>query len=328
VLSAEEVAKLPGEVWRAAPHDSGAGLRVPVSGTLDALIARHDAFLNRMPDGDRFRPVPPLTEFRVVPWRRAIEPVSRPWVAFQILRPDAAAVRPFDTARRLTSVAAWVRHATGEVCQDWPWQDCSSFVHGHNPDGSPVKGATADERFMYLPLPSIERRGDLGENVGAIRRVLITAPAGFGNRIDWIRRRLSGQDLVWDGNPVGMLTVLARSDWVLQQYTGESCEWSTVTPVVLPGHDDRDPRKAEALLRKAMVQAGLPPELVSATTDLEWRGVGFRPGLEMASRYQRPKPLHGPMYHVRVRFPAPVRGPLAVGAGRYRGFGLFAFVSN
>lgn len=37
-----------------------------------------------------------------------------------------------------------------------------------------------------------------------------------------------------------------------------------------------------------------------------------------------PDKIKGRMYPVRVRFPHPLRGPLAVGAGRYRGFGLFA----
>ena len=48
-------------------------------------------------------------------------------------------------------------------------------------------------------------------------------------------------------------------------------------------------------------------------------------GLDLASRYIPPKNLdHRPRYHVRVRFPHPIPGPLAIGAGRYRGLGLFA----
>ena len=47
--------------------------------------------------------------------------------------------------------------------------------------------------------------------------------------------------------------------------------------------------------------------------------------VDLARRYRLPEsPSPMPTYHVRVRFPAAVRGPLAVGAGRYRGFGLFA----
>ena len=58
---------------------------------------------------------------------------------------------------------------------------------------------------------------------------------------------------------------------------------------------------------------------------LEWRAGGFRSGVGLVSHYVRPDKLDRfAAYHVRVRFSHPVRGPLAVGAGRYRGFGLFA----
>jgi CRISPR-associated protein Csb2 len=155
--------------------------------------------------------------------------------------------------------------------------------------------------------------------------VLIVAPPGFQDRIDWIRRRMPGQDLVaTDGEVKGLLNMLPTKDWVLLRYTQSAQTWSTVTPVVWPGHDDRDANKAEAILRKAFVQAGLAPELVADIQELEWRTVGFRAGVDLAHRYQRPDHMKGRTYHVRVRFSHPVQGPLAVGAGRYRGFGLFA----
>lgn len=127
-----------------------------------------------------------------------------------------------------------------------------------------------------------------------------------------------------NGNAVGLLTILPTSDWVLKQYVRESCAWSTVTPVVWPGHDDHDARKSEGILRKAFVQAGVSPELVATIEDLDWRPVGFRAGLELAHRYRTPDKIEGRQYHVRVRFPHPIRGPLAIGAGRYRGLGVFA----
>ena len=77
------------------------------------------------------------------------------------------------------------------------------------------------------------------------------------------------------------------------------------------------------LLRKAFRQAGYSSELLEQT-ELEWREVGFRPGVELASRYLPPDNLNNaPRIHVRVRFPSPVKGPIAVGSGRFRGFGLF-----
>lgn len=322
VLTEAQVAKLSGEVWRPAPDHSGTPLRVPRAGTLDALIDKHDAFLNRL-SKDGFKPVPPLSKFDVQFYRRATDTPARAWTAFQILQPDASGYRAFDTPRRASHVAAWLRHATAEVCHGWP--DLAAFVHGHDADGSQAKGDRADRRFQYLPLPTINHAL---QRVESIRRVLIAAPPDCRDRIDFIRRRLAGQELVEIGGEVrGLLNILPTGDWVLKQYTGTSCAWSTVTPVIWPGYDDRDAGKAEKLLRKAFVDAGISQELVNGIEALEWRHVGFRAGLELARNYRRPDHLTGSMYHLRVRFPHPVAGPLAVGAGRYRGFGLFAIDS-
>ncbi|MDY3558632.1 type I-U CRISPR-associated protein Csb2 [Gemmata sp. JC673] len=324
VLSEEEAANLTGERWRPAAGASTTQLRAPRAGTLNALAQKHEAFLNRL-SADGFKPVPPLTVFDTVGYRRDTEPAAREWVAFRITSVDPDAPNPsFDTPAKCRDVAAWVRHATGEVCRNWPFPDFASFVHGHTESGSQTKGERADERFMYLPLPSIERRGDRGEHVGAIRRVLVAAPPGFGERIEWIRRRLPGQELVWDNRAQGLLNALPDSDWVLRRYTENAQTWSTVTPVIWPGHDDHNPEKAARLLRKAFVDAGFARAVVDAITELDWRPVGFRAGAELASRYALPDRLNGRRYHVRVRFAHPVRGPLAVGAGRYRGLGVFA----
>jgi CRISPR-associated protein Csb2 len=344
-MSEDEAANLPGERWRPTADRSGTPLRVPRADTLRALTDKHTAFLNRLSDG--FRPVPPLTAFDVVGYRRDTDRSPREWIAFNILTPDMSGNRSFDTARRCGDVAAWVRHATGAVCQDWP--DVASFIHGHDStdSGKQLKGARADERFMYLPLPTINSKL---KRVESIRRVLVAAPPGFRDRIDWLRRRLPGQELVWGENVVGLLNLLPKSDWVLGRYVDESCTWSTVTPVVLPGYDDpdgirkrlreKDPAKARSapvtpnqlaaletrtrgLLTKAFEHAGFQPGLLDGA-GLEWRNVGFRAGVEPASQYCLPERLNGPRYHVRVRFARPIRGPLAVGAGRYRGLGTFA----
>lgn len=323
VMRSDEVAHLAGEQWSPTTDPSAVGLRVPALGTYEALVSRHQAFLDRVSDRGLV-PVPALSAFATVGYNRPSDRAPRPFAAFQILDPDGEKVQSFDTPRRCRDVAAWVRHAAAQVCEGWPFGDTAGFVLGHDPDGRPLRGDRADERFMYLPLPTINHAL---KRVEAVRRVLVAAPPGFRDRVEWVRRRLPGQELVWDGKAVGLLNLLPTSDWVLQQYTGGrdgARAWSTVTPVVWPGHDDHDPRKAEAILRKAFVQAGLAPELVAGVTDLEWRPVGFRPGTARAEQYAMPASLTGHRYHVRVRFPHPVRGPLAVGAGRYRGVGLFA----
>jgi CRISPR-associated protein Csb2 len=310
------------ERWLPAGVGGNTLLRVPRAGTLAELRRKHDKFLGRL-QYDSPDQVSPLSAFRVVGYRRATDPAGRQWAAFRIVSVDPDEPNPsFDAARRCRDVAAWVRSVTANVCAGWPFGDTAGFAHGHDAEGKQLKGDRADERFMYLPLPTINHKLN---RVESIRRVLIAAPAGFQDRVDWIRRRLPGQVLVaLNGEERGMLNVLTTSDWVLRQYTDPSRVWSTVTPVVWPGHDDRDPKKAEAILRKAFINARLPPELVRRIEELEWRPVGFRAGLDLATHYLRPEKIDGRQFHVRVRFPHPIRGPLAVGAGRYRGLGVFA----
>src|SRR5690606_7309786 len=132
------------------------------------------------------------------------------------------------------------------------------------------------------------------------------------------RRALSGEELVNDqGTPQGLLTILPSSDWVLRKYVQRAKCWATVSPVVLPGHDDRRPTKTEQLIGKALQQAGFSPELIKQTT-IGYRKVGYHPGVDLASRYLPPKNLSDkPRYHLKLEFPHEINGPIAVGGGRF-----------
>lgn len=324
IISEEDVSKMQGERWQSVDDASANGYRVPVEGTLDALVQKHEAFLNRVTQ-DGFHPVPPLSAFRIVRYRRTTDPIQRLLAAFSILKPDASAMRPFDATRRTRDVAGMVRHAVANAALEHGWspEQINVFIHGKTPDGKrPVTGAISPDRFMYLPLPTINQKLGRAES---IRRVLVAAPLRCEEQIAWVRRALAGEELSNDGgNPMALLTILPRTDWVLRKYVDKSRSWSTVTPVILPGHDDHDPGKADRLLRTAFGQAGYAKELIDLS-ELEWRRGGFRPGVDLATRYLPPENLaHRPQYHVRVRFPHPIPGPLVVGSGRFRGFGLFA----
>jgi CRISPR-associated protein Csb2 len=332
ILTEQEVAKLTGERWFAASAGGSRTLRAPVSGTLDALLAKHQAFLDRMgPDGN-FRPVPPLTAFRSVGYRRSTDPPARDFVAFKLLKEDLSGPRAFDTVRRTREVAGMVRHAVARLAENdpfWARRPVNEFIHGKTADGgAPARGVESPNRFFYLPLPTIAQyteRGRQVETVGAVRRLAIVAPAECAEELAWARRALSGEDLRDDsGSTQAILTLLPKSDAVLQNYLGPFDRWSTVTPVLLPRHHGYAPDEAAEELRKAFVQAGYARDLVDQL-DLEWRRAGFRAGVGLASKYLPPENLaNKPRYHVMVKFPHPVPGPFAIGSGRFRGFGLFA----
>jgi CRISPR-associated protein Csb2 len=350
ILTDEQATQLAAgsaEVWRPVADRGGTPLRVPQQGTLNALMKKHAAFLNRLgPEG--FRPVPPLTAFQIVHYRRETDPAPRPVAAFTILKPDASGMRSFEPLRRTRDVAGMLRNAVARTAEAQHWHEgqIATFIHGKTPQGEkPTGNDESPDRFQYLPLPTINHA--LGR-VESIRRVLVAAPPHCQREIIWAQRALAGQELYAENQeqPTGLLTILPKSDWVLQQYIAVAKTWSTVTPVILPGFDDPDhlrgkmnrgcdaatqrkylarlDARMDYLMRKAFRQAGFAAELV-AQLELAWRQAGFRAGVDLAARYLPPKNLDGsPRIHVRVRFPSPVSGPIAVGSGRFRGFGLFA----
>ena len=351
VVTEEEAAKLPGHRWRVVPT-GGVPLRVPKDGTLANLMEKHAAFLGRL-SSDGFKPVPPLSCFEVVgyhsPTAGGASMPTRPVAAFEIHRtiedqenPENSGkskFRPFHHVRRVATVAGMVRHATAAVARriGWDIADVARRIEGHGDakDGQ----ATSDDRFLFLPLPSITPVG-----VSGIRRVLVVGPPGFD--LAPLRRQLNGQELIDRDScqPVAMLSEVAKTDKEVRKFTDPAETWSTVTPVILPGFDDPDGLRKKlkerinaeeqkhllarldarilALIWKAFHQAGWSADALAGAT-VEYRTVGWFRGLDLAKSYDLP-PLKYPRYHLRVTFPRKVSGPIAVGAGRYRGFGLLA----
>jgi len=344
VIPDEEAAKLPGEAWRPCPDAKSQGLRVPIAGTLDALTSKHAAFLNRLgPDG--FKPVPPLTAFRVVSYRRDHDPVKRPIAAFSILKLDASGFRPFPAMRWGRCVAGMLRHAARTAAErsGWGKERINSFILGHGESTGEEHRPVGPNRFAYLPLPSIERRGDAGCVVTGIRRAIITILGDGGQpEIAWARRHLSGVELVAEHNEkflaeceannlsshdaVALLSLLPESDRGVIPYVKPAVEWTTVTPVALPGSDEGKATKTDKLLQKIFAHAGYS---LDAVDNLEFQRLPFVRGAEDAKRY-RPGAGHYlsncTMYHMRIRWKQPLAGPIVLGSGRFCGLGLFATI--
>ena len=371
VISEADASQLSGERWRPTVDASETGYRVPIEGTLNALIDKHHAFLNRVSPEGGFIPVPPLSNFDVVGYRRATEPAKRALAAFSLLRPDASGFRPFDTASKGLDVAAMMRHAASADniarALGWSPEKVATFVLGHGePIGEshvPFLGA----RLAYIPLPSIEPRGEgRSLTVASIRRALILVFGGQANEdLQHLARLLSGAELFRQGqnNPVALLTRIPDTDRTVRRYTDPASIWGTVTPVILPGYDHprglrkrlfpspesgREPldqpkekellgkldRRVGDLLRKAIRQAGYAEELAQHA-EVAWRPVGFFPGTELATRYRFPDKLRRfRRLHVRVVWrdaagsPIAIPGPLCLGGGRFQGLGLFAAMSS
>ncbi|HUY35662.1 MAG TPA: type I-U CRISPR-associated protein Csb2 [Pirellulales bacterium] len=365
VISEDEAAKLPGDRWRPAEDSSAKGYRVPVPGTLDALIQKHQAFLGRLgPDG--FTPVPPLSSFRVVGYRRETDPQSPQFIGFEIRKLDDNGFRPFESVRCGMTVAAMIRHVASNDhvshALGWTPGKTAAFVLGHAESRGQPHAPVAGPRLAYIPLPSIEAHGDgRAPVVGNIRRVLIAVTGGDGStELQQLARLLSGAELIEERSTdaVAMLSRIPNTDSMIRRYTHAASAWATVTPVILPGYDDprkyrgrlfpktamngahvtsqeqqellgRLDKRIDYLLRKAIRQAGYSDEL-ARNAEIQWRNGGFWPGTALATRYAFPNQLRRfRRLHVRIIWRngegEPIRVPGPICLGGGRFYGLGLF---
>jgi CRISPR-associated protein Csb2 len=332
------------KVWKPRP-DGRRGMRSPVKGTLDDLERRHAAFLSRGSFANpTMRPPPALSTFAITNYARSDQPCVADIAGFMLMRVDSDNLRAFDAARRGMAVAGMLRHTVRTAAERAGWDEARvcATVLGHG-DGD-------EARLLLVPVPSIEPRGDGAETVGAVRRVMVFSTRNGSNDTAWAARVLGGMDLIDEktGEVQAVLAATSRNDRVLKRYVSESSTWATVTPMVLPGHDDpgglreklrkatrgedqkslieRMMKRRDALVRKALRHAGFGDEL-AFSAEIETRETGFIAGVEKASRYVVPSHLvRSPRLHVKLTWPMRVAGPLCIGRGRFSGLGLFATV--
>jgi len=350
VIEDVEVAAMVGNCWRPAERAPEARLRrpVPVKGTLDALHQRHHRFLSRIKavqepaSGEKakrkrsvaYEHVRPITEssgaWRSVAYLPDTKLERRQYAAFSLRPVDGQEGWCAFPQRSAVQVAAMVRCVACKAAEDdqgyWDFVPGGSelYVAGHTRKNPALRNGDTPPRFSYLPLPSTG--GPHAD--GMIRRVLIAEPfGGDGTHARWATTRLKGRTLTREGAGVvaTLDTALDGNDQrMVHRYTGGEegvREWVTVTPVVLPGYDSMNHDKASRLLLRAVGQSGLPTSALEEVDFIGyscWSNVPFR-------EYHVPAYLKRlPLRHVRLVFREPVTGPIAVGAGRHCGLGVFA----
>jgi len=329
LISSVRLQSLRGERWLATSTLSAQALRTPTLGTLAALKERHGAFLRRL-EGGVLSPVGPLRCFERTAYRRPTDPHPHPHAIFE-LRHDDGTFCAY-SQRRLIHLAGMVRHLAKETMQKFPpagvdrdWVE--RYVVGHRDENT-----REHRQLSYLPLPSI------GHPYAdqAVRRVMIAAPSCDDFHIEHLARRLNGLQLRPEvGNEFGVkgppTLIRVERDNIARHYTAPANQWASVTPVILPGHDDRKPAKTRRLIETALVQSG-----IEQPCTYEWSAFShFRNSLS-AHKYdrdRRPTGYFRPNHllsqtavHVTLTFndDVAVQGPLAIGAGRHCGLGVLA----
>ena len=328
-INESEVGKIPGIRWHPKSgvlRDDGL-LRVPKGGTLDDLLTMHQSALNRIEHGKPLKVVEKPQVFDAVFYSSSGHPLGRPYAIFALRHTDG---EPFSHPQcKLIHIAGMVRNAAikaMEVKNGFPppgledpahWVE--NFVAGHR------NGRDGHQQFSYIPLPSIgNQHAD-----ALIRRVMILAPHGCESHLRHLAEQLDGCQMQREGGGAAPILERVRGDGVIHQYTQCSTAWATVTPIILPGHDDHKPAKTRKLLLAALRQNG-----IEQPCEFTWGAVpNFPHCLSAYSRDRQGRPIgyfrpdHLRLLtavHARITFTDPFAGPLAIGAGRHCGFGICA----
>ena len=335
ILTEAQVRSLDGIRWRPSPGQGNTAnsYRVPIEGTLQDLEEVYQTFIDSV-NGRQYTPPLKPSTFRRVEYIPSNVACSRPYRVFELRNTDGSLSRY--PHRKLIHLAGMIRHLAIEAMKRSPpkgldddWIE--TYVAGHL-----LKGEKKHKQLSYLPLPSV---GHQHTNPG-VRRVMIAAPLGDDDLLDYVARRLAGQvlkplqgDEFRGGDPP--LLVPIKGDSVSRRYTGPANIWHSFTPVILPGHDDHKPDKTRKLIEKALRQSG-----VDQACEFTWSAFSRFPKSFSAHKYDRigrPSGYIRPDHllsqtavHLELRFKGETKipGPLAIGAGRHCGLGLFATMES
>ena len=333
-ITDEMITNIPGVRWSPKPGVfRGEGmLRVPKDQSLNDLLKAHQSALARIGSDGVLKSVQKPHVYDSVYYTSTVRPLGRPCQLFS-LRDASGAFLPEPQAK-LMHVAGMVRHAAIKamdlkqngypppgVADPEKW--VGTAIAGHR------NGNNDHQQFSYLPLPSIgHEHADCD-----IRRVMIVAPFDQESNLIHLARQLDGCQLEREGGGEAPILELFHGDGVTRQYTGGSATWATVTPIILPGHDDHKPAKTKKLLETALRQSGIeqPCEFTwSAMPNFRHCLAAFkhdRQGRHLG--YFRPDHLEKfTLVHARLTFQSPIVGPIVIGAGRHCGFGLCAVVDG
>ena len=303
-------------------------LRWVSPGQLDALTALHAAA--------------PYAEQRVMPYAvaryRSAVPTPRVWPS--CFSPHFIVLRRVDGPRLSLLASEPLADAVRRALMSHAEDPRAPLLSGHAREGGPLQ----DDHLAIVPLAHVGSPHASGDVLG----VALVPPAGLDlGRLQPLHAALARWEAATpptsDG-PRAVLTMGRLGRWTLERcrelpplrnlqeptWTRASQWWATVTPMILDRHpgsldDGRSVRRREALRRAhATIAAACDRVGLPAPVEVELSRSPFFTGSALAARFgRRPgAPDPRPRLHLRLRFAEPVRGPVLLGAGRYRGLGL------
>jgi CRISPR-associated protein Csb2 len=272
------------------------------------------------------------------------EPASRRptparWCGYDLIRPQApapAAGTVFDPRLiPLRLVGARLDAVTApRLCaalRNTLMADCAEplpeWLTGHRSDGSPSR----QPHLACVPLPSTGHEHADGHLLGialAMPRAVVADECG---RVlgDWLHDDigLARRHRLFDGRWFSCELHLEdrhNPPWNLRSeaWTSPARRWATVAPVALNRHGDKGTFWEDAALdiAESCVHVGLPrPRSVQVQAAPFVKGAPHAKNYPPLMRRSGGTAAH---VHALLHFEQPVEGPLLLGAGRYRGYGL------
>ncbi len=354
-----EAGELREPTWLPDDERAVISLRIPAPGTLEYLeqqynqaaiqdyaelrVAELDATDTRTRRDAKRRRLerygnqpPPQQRPRVFLWqgyaRPALEPLSRgllntvfsPHLLPLQLKVRASSLAMLDLVAAPTVVRRW-REAILSYSNGLS-ESARQVLSGHNADGGP----SADPHLAFLPLAFVGHQHADGHLLGM--GLVLPTDLSREERREILRAVAAVRELKLGLLGIWELTAVIASQpaWNLRPetwtaYPSGATHWSTVTPIAFDRHSkaksraDRE-REEVAMIAAACERAGLPrPRAVIITHVSAHTGV---PPSFVFPHLRRKDGGRRRHTHAILVFEQPVCGPMLVGAGRFRGYGV------
>jgi len=311
VVAVDVVREIPAPAWM--PDEDGTLLlRVPHADRLATLERAFEA-------GRR----PPVSTWQ--PYGQQLRKSSNPTGPWR----DAIVFRLVGGPHRLPLVAALqatrsLREQLKDVFRRPPFNEEPPEVVSGRASAANGHAKTQSPHLAFVALPDVDHAHARGHLLGLAILLPRTLGGGARRRVFAAIAQLAHLDLAGIGRwHLERQTLETPLHGLLPEtWAGPSRTWATVTPMAF----DRDPcdlhgEDAETGVRLACTWLDLP-----APTEVTLSSSPFLLGVEHARDF----PLYRPTaatprrrhVHVRLEFDEPIYGPLAIGAGRYLGYGL------
>jgi CRISPR-associated protein Csb2 len=290
----------------------------------------------------RGRPTSQRPVFSISRGYRRVEP-PRPGVPhITLFDPNFIVLGEADEATQtfgLESTAAITHALRGLLMSESKDQPPPSWVCGHEPDGSKLESghhlALIPLAFVGRPTVRAEQHAEghlmgigivLPRSISLRDRAKVLAPILFDAETNQPRTLELKMGRAGVCKVVRETSMSPRYTLRTESYTAPSCSWASVTPVLLDsmpkGIDDPELWREEVarIVSDSCKNIGLPePFAVRVEKTPFFRGsLRAMPGQGGFPRLRKDKF----QVHVAIEFDQSVQGPVLLGAGRFRGYGL------